>query len=701
MSVNFTETPIEYLKGVGPQRGEILKKQLGIFSFNDLLHYFPFRYVDRSKFYSVNEISEEHPYIQIIGTIKTVTTQGDKRATRLTALFGDETGTLDLVWFQGIKWMREKLRAGTKYIVFGKPTLFNGRFNMVHPEIEEYSEAALKNAGGLQGVYPTTDMARLKGFDSKAIARIQKTLISMLPRTIPESLSASVVASEKLMSLRDSYVNVHLPSDTALLQKAIYRFKFEELFYIQMKLLMSKQIRMEKIRGFRFEKIGEHFNNFYHHHLPFTLTDAQKRVLKEIRFDCGSGRQMNRLLQGDVGSGKTVVALLCMLMAIDNGYQSGLMAPTEILASQHFDTISELLKEMDVPVALLTGSTKAKARREILQQLQDGYLKIIIGTHALIEDDVQFQREGLIVIDEQHRFGVQQRARLWMKKDETPHVLVMTATPIPRTLALTLYGDLDVSVIDQMPAGRKPVKTVHRYESQRLSVFGFMREQIALGRQIYIVYPLIDESEKLDLNNLMAGYESISRDFPAPQYRVSVVHGRMKAKDKEMEMQRFKEGKTHIMVATTVIEVGVNVPNASVMVIENADRFGLSQLHQLRGRVGRGADQSFCVLMTGDKIGNEARKRMKTMCSTTNGFEIAEMDLQMRGMGDLAGTQQSGVMNFKMADLAKDQDILEKAREVAISILKDDPSLLLPENAVLYQQLQSEQKKQENFSRVS
>jgi ATP-dependent DNA helicase RecG len=503
------------------------------------------------------------------------------------------------------------------------------------------------------------------------------------------------------MPLRDALVNIHLPSDNALLQKAQYRLKFEELFFLQLKLLISKQIRMEKHRGVRFEKIGDYFNDFYHHHLPFELTDAQKRVLKEIRFDCGSGNQMNRLLQGDVGSGKTVVALLSMLMAMDNGYQCALMAPTEILAFQHYETIADLLKGMNVEIAILTGSTRAAKRREILEQLADGTIKIAIGTHALIEDDVQFKNEGLVVIDEQHRFGVQQRARLWMKKDQYPHVLVMTATPIPRTLAMTLYGDLDVSAIDQMPAGRKPVKTVHRFESQRLSVFGFMKDQIALGRQIYIVYPLIDESEKLDLNNLMSGFESISRDFPMPQYRVSIVHGRMKAKDKEAEMQLFKKGNTHIMVATTVIEVGVNVPNASVMVIENAERFGLSQLHQLRGRVGRGADQSFCILMTGDKIGNDARQRMKIMCETTNGFDIAEMDLKLRGPGDLSGTQQSGVLNFQIADLAKDQAILERARHVAIELLTNDPQIILPENNMITTTLTEAEKQSVNFSRVS
>ncbi len=697
----YLDSPIEYLKGVGPQRGETLKKELGIFTFNDLLNYFPFRYIDRSKFYTVKDIADDQAYIQLKGTIKQVTTQGAKRAVRLTVLFADDTGTIELVWFQGIKWMRDKLKAGTKYIVFGKPSLFNGRFNIVHPEIEEYTAEAEKTSGGLQGVYSTTELCKIKGLDSKAIFRLQKTLLAGIPSVVNETLPREIIYTEKLSSLRDAYINIHIPSDTVKLAAAQYRLKFEELFYIQLRLLKAKLIRTEKIKGLRFEKIGDYFNNFYQHHLPFALTEAQKRVLKEIRHDCGSGRQMNRLLQGDVGSGKTVVALLSMLMAMDNGYQCALMAPTEILTMQHYETIVSLLGDMDVKVSLLTGSTKTAQRNKVLQALADGETNIIIGTHALLEDAVQFSNEGLMVIDEQHRFGVEQRARLWMKKENPPHVLVMTATPIPRTLAMTLYGDLDVSVIDQMPAGRKPVKTIHRHESQRLAVFGFMREQIALGRQIYIVYPLIDESEKLDLNNLMSGYESISRDFPLPDYRVSVVHGRMKSQDKEMEMQRFKEGKTHIMVATTVIEVGVNVPNASVMVIENAERFGLSQLHQLRGRVGRGADQSYCILMTSDKVGNDARHRMKIMVETTNGFDIAEMDLKLRGPGDLSGTQQSGVLNFHIADLAKDQKILERAREVAIDVLAKDQQLVLPENAMVSEHLMMLEKQQTNFSRVS
>ncbi len=701
MPSSYLDSPIEYLKGVGPHRGEILKKELGIFTFRDLLHHFPFRYVDRSRFYTISEMNEELPYIQLKGVVKQITPHGGKRITRLVAQFADETGSIELIWFQGIKWMRDILKVGKQYVVFGKPTLFNSRFNIVHPEIEEYTPETAKAGGVLQGVYGTTEKCKALSLDSKGILKLQKMLLSGLPSTLAESLPTSIIYSEKLMPLREAYVNIHLPANAALLQQAEQRLKFEELFLIQLRLLKSKQLRMEKTSGKRFDKIGDYFNTFYHEHLPFELTGAQKRVLKEIRHDCGSGKQMNRLLQGDVGSGKTVVALLAMLMSLDNGYQSCLMAPTEILATQHFTTITNLLQGLQVNIAFLTGSTKAAERKRILAGLQSGEINILIGTHALIEDDVQFINAGLVVIDEQHRFGVQQRASLWMKTKEPPHVLVMTATPIPRTLAMTLYGDLDVSALDEMPAGRKPVKTVHRFESQRLAVIGFMREQISLGRQIYIVYPLIEESEKLDLNNLMEGFESISRDFPLPDYRVSVVHGRMKAKDKETEMQRFKSGQTHIMVATTVIEVGVDVPNASVMIIENAERFGLSQLHQLRGRVGRGAEQSYCILITGDKKGNDARKRMKIMCDTTNGFEIAEMDLQLRGPGDLTGTQQSGILDLHIADLAKDQKILERAREVAVNILTNDANLLLPENNLLKEKLNHYERQQANFSRVS
>ncbi|CAN5627008.1 ATP-dependent DNA helicase RecG [soil metagenome] len=697
----YLDTSVEYLKGVGPARADVLRSELGIYSFNDLLHHFPFRYTDRSKFFKVNELNEDLPYIQLRGKLTSITAHGAKRITRLNAIFSDGSGQMDLVWFQGVKWMADNLKPGIEYIVFGKPTIFNGRFNIAHPEIEEAAKADAQTGPTLTGVYTTTEKCRQRSLDSKGILKLQKTLLSGLPHRIPEVLPDYVLQKANLMPLRDAYIGIHLPVNEAQIAVAEKRLKFNELFYLQLKLLRAKNLRKENYRGKPITKIGEFFNTFYNHHLPFSLTDAQKRVLKEIRADMGTGNQMNRLLQGDVGSGKTVVALLSMLMVLDNGFQASLMAPTEILATQHYHSIAELLQEMDVKVGLLTGSTKAAHRRFLLEELANGNLQILIGTHALIEDRVQFKNQGLVVIDEQHRFGVQQRGKLWQKDEEVPHVLVMTATPIPRTLAMTLYGDLDTSVIDELPPGRKPIKTIHRNESNRLGVFGFMKEEIANGRQIYVVYPLIEESEKLDYTNLMHGYESICREFPLPKYFVSVVHGRMKPAEKEAEMQRFKEGQTHIMVATTVIEVGVNVPNASVMVIESAERFGLSQLHQLRGRVGRGADQSYCVLMTGLKLSNDARLRMKTMCETNDGFKISEVDLKLRGPGDIAGTQQSGVLNLQIADLTKDVLLLEQTRGIVIEIMHQDPNLLLPQNQILNDQLSEREKEQSNFSRIS
>jgi len=698
---HYLDSPIEYLKGVGPQKGDVLKKELGIFTFNDLLQHYPFRYVDRSRFYTISEVSEEFPYIQLKGTITKITAFGDKRTTRLTAQFTDATGSIELVWFQSIKWMREILKAGKVYVVFGKPSLFNNKFNIVHPEIEEAALQKEVTKGTLQGIYSTTEKCKAMGIDSKGILKLLKNVIHGLPSVLNETLSVSILGQQQLISLHEAQIQIHFPATTLSLEKAQHRLKFEELFFLQLRLLLNKQIRSEKFRGKLFSRIGDNFNTFYHHHLPFELTNAQKKVLKDIRVDTGSGKQMNRLLQGDVGSGKTVVALLSMLMALDNGYQSCLMAPTEILASQHFVTISELLQETSIKIDLLTGSTKAAKRRVLLEQLQNGELNFLIGTHALIENAVQFKNLGLVVIDEQHRFGVEQRAKLWNKDETLPHVLVMTATSIPRTLAMTLYGDLDVSVIDELPPGRKMIKTIHKFEANRLAVFGFLKEQMALGRQVYIVYPLIEESEKLDYNDLMAGYESICREFPLPQYKVSIVHGKMKPKDKEYEMQLFKEGKTNIMVATTVIEVGVNIPNASVMLIESAERFGLSQLHQLRGRVGRGAEQSYCILLTGSKLSSDARLRMRTMCQTNDGFVIAETDLQLRGPGDIAGTQQSGVLNFRIADLAKDTAILEQARAIAIDLLKHDAQLMQPENYMIAAKIANAEKRTGNFSRVS
>lgn len=697
----FKDTPIEYLKGVGPQRAELLRKELGISTFGDFLRHYPFRYIDKSKFHRVAELNEDLPYVQLKGTISKVQLHGGKRVTRMTAVFRDESGQMDLVWFQGIRWIRDVIKANTDYIVFGKPGFFNGRFNIIHPELEEAAKAEQFHGPSLTGVYSTTEKCKAKGLDTKTLQKLMKVLVSNLPSDVPETLTSDILQRYKLMSLRDALVNIHLPPDEKQLGLATLRLKFEELFFIQLRLLKAKATRQMILKGKPIAKIGDLFNTFYKEQLPFELTGAQKRVLKEIRTDMGSGKQMNRLLQGDVGSGKTMVALLSMLMVLDNGYQACLMAPTEILASQHFQSVTEALAAMDIRVGLLTGSTKTAHRKFLLEELKEGRLQILIGTHALIEDRVQFQQLGLVVIDEQHRFGVQQRAKLWQKDEFVPHVLVMTATPIPRTLAMTLYGDLDTSVIDELPPGRKPIQTIHKTESNRLAVFGFMKQEIAKGRQVYVVYPLIEESEKMDYTNLMEGYDSICKEFPLPQYQVSVVNGRMKPADKDFEMNRFKEGKAHIMVATTVIEVGVNVPNASVMIIESAERFGLSQLHQLRGRVGRGAEQSYCILMTAEKLGNDARLRMKTMTGTNDGFKIAEVDLELRGPGDLAGTQQSGVVNLHIASLSKDKKIMEVARTAASDVLQQDERLVLPSNAMLVEQLRLLDEMDANYSRVS
>ena len=700
-SPDFLGTPIEYLKGVGPQRGQLLRTELGLDTIGDLLRYFPFRYIDRSKFYSIADLADDMPYIQLRGRLSNITVSGQKRATRLNAWLTDETGRIELVWFQGVRWLKESLKPNTEYIIFGRPTLFNGKFNIVHPEMETSAEWNAQLGPALQGVYSTTEKCRQKGLDSKGIYRLQKNLYDQFTSAFPETLPSNLIASLHLESLGESLKQVHFPKDEKSLAAARNRLKFDELFFLQLRLLRAKSGRQSASKGKPITRIGEYFNSFYHSHLPFGLTNAQKRVLKEIRGDMGSDKQMNRLLQGDVGSGKTVVALLSMLMVMDNGYQACLMAPTEILARQHFQSISELLAETDIKVGVLTGSTKAAQRRFLLEELQQGRLQIIIGTHALIEDRVQFASLGLVVIDEQHRFGVEQRARLWKKDEEVPHVLVMTATPIPRTLAMTAYGDLDTSIIDELPPGRKAIQTVHRTEANRLSVFGFIRKEIALGRQVYIVYPLIEESEKMDYMNLMQGYDSICREFPLPEYRVGVLHGKMKPEEKDVEMKRFKEGQTQIMVATTVIEVGVNVPNASVMIIESAERFGLSQLHQLRGRVGRGAEQSYCILMTGDKLGNDSRIRIKTMCETNDGFLIAETDLKLRGPGDIAGTMQSGVLDFKIADLARDGKILDQAREAATKIIDRDPGLILPEHQPMAIHIAAIEQVNTNYSRIS
>lgn len=703
MSSNFLNTPIEYLKNVGPQKADVLKKELHIFRYSDLLTFYPFRYVDRTKFYKVKDISEDLPYVQLRGKIINTKTAGAKRSQRFVATFADETGTLELVWFQGAKWIAEKIKPhfSHEFIIFGKPTVFNGHFNISHPEIEPVSEENTTLASALQAVYNSTEKLKTKGLDTRGIGRLQKSLCSLIRNNIPETLSKTILERFHLLSREEALKQIHFPQNQELLKKAEFRLKFEELFFIQLKLLKQKNTREKTYQGFVFSKVGDYFNNFYSSYLPFELTNAQKRVIKEIRLDMGSGKQMNRLLQGDVGSGKTMVALMSILIALDNGFQACLIAPTEILAHQHFETITELVKPLNITIGLLTGSTKTKDRRLIHEQLQNGEMQILIGTHALLEDVVQFKNIGLVVIDEQHRFGVAQRAKMWEKNVQSPHMLIMSATPIPRTLAMTLYGDLDVSIIDEMPPGRKAIQTVHRFDNHRDRVFGFMREQIAAGRQIYVVYPLIKESEKMDYKDLMDGYESISRAFPLPQYNVSIVHGQMKADAKEYEMQRFVKGETNIMVATTVIEVGVNVSNASVMVIESAERFGLSQLHQLRGRVGRGAEQSYCILMTSYKLGSEGKLRMETMCRTNDGFEIADVDLKLRGPGDMAGTMQSGVLDLNIADLAKDAQILHSARNIAIELLSEDPNLEKPENSSIAYQLALANADKTNWSRIS
>ncbi|MGZ4048159.1 MAG: ATP-dependent DNA helicase RecG [Bacteroidia bacterium] len=703
MSNNFLNTPIEYLKSVGPQRAELLKKELHIFKYSDLLTYYPFRYVDRTKFYKVREINADLPYVQLRGKIMHTEMVGVKRTQRFVATFADETGKLELVWFQGAKWIAEKIKPHltNEYVIFGKPNIFNGKFNIAHPEIEPVTEENTTLASALQAVYNSTDKLKNRSLDTKGIAKLQRVLVSLIKNNIPETLSREIIDRYQLMPKEDAIRQVHFPQNPEMLKKAEFRLKFEELFFIQLKLLKQKGLREKTYRGFVFPKVGEYFNNFYNNYLPFELTNAQKRVIKEIRLDMGSGKQMNRLLQGDVGSGKTLVALMNMLIALDNGFQACLMAPTEILANQHYETISQLLKPLNINVGLLTGSKKAKERRILHEQLQSGAMQILIGTHALFEDVVQFKNLGLVVIDEQHRFGVAQRAKMWAKNTQPPHVLIMSATPIPRTLAMTLYGDLDVSVIDELPPGRKPIQTIHRFDSHRDRVFGFMREQIALGRQIYIVYPLIKESEKMDYKDLMDGYESIVRAFPQPKYQVSIVHGQMKPDAKDYEMQRFVKGETNIMVATTVIEVGVNVPNASVMIIESAERFGLSQLHQLRGRVGRGADQSYCILITSYKLSSDGKLRMDTMCRTNDGFEIADVDLKLRGPGDMAGTMQSGVLDLNIADLAKDGQILHTARNMVIELLSEDINLEKPENANIAYQYSMMNSNRTNWSRIS
>ncbi|WP_264521772.1 ATP-dependent DNA helicase RecG [Flavobacterium sp. N1994] len=684
MSNSLLQTPIEYLKGVGPQRGELLRKELGIHRYEDLINFYPNRYIDRTRYYKINELQKNESEVQIIGKIINIkTVEFGKAKKRLVATFVDETGQIELVWFQGHKWIRDSLKINVAYVIFGKVAYFGTTYSMAHPEMELLTEHEQSLRCSMQPVYPSTETLTNRGISNRVINKMMQQLFLETQAKFTETLPTYLLEELKLIPKNAALFNIHFPKSQELLSKAQFRLKFEELFFIQLQLITKNLVRKHKIKGHPFTIVGDHFNNFYQNHLPFELTNAQKKVLKEIRNDMGTNAQMNRLLQGDVGSGKTIVALMAMLIALDNGFQSCLMAPTEILANQHYNGLTELAKDLNINIKILTGSTKTAERKIIHEALENGSLDILIGTHALLEDKVQFKNLGLAIIDEQHRFGVEQRSKLWQKNDIPPHILVMTATPIPRTLAMSLYGDLDISVIDELPPGRKPIQTVHRYDSNRLKVWKFIKDEIAKGRQIYIVYPLIKESETMDYKDLMDGYESISRDFPLPQYSISIVHGKMKPADKDAEMKRFAEGKTNIMVATTVIEVGVNIPNASVMIIESAERFGLSQLHQLRGRVGRGAEQSYCILMTSFKLSSDSKIRLETMCQTNDGFEIAEVDLKLRGPGDIMGKQQSGVLNLQIADLVKDKDILLLARHKAIELLKKDASMTLPEHQTL------------------
>ena len=702
MQINLLETPIEYLKGVGPKKAEILKKEFQIFTFQDLLFYYPYRHVDKTQIHTIRSIKEEGAYMQFKGKVRSYEIVGERHAKRLTALFADDTGTLELVWFNSLKWVENLLSEKREFIIFGKPTLFNNRWNMTHPEMldpEKQTSSGVSMA--FQPLYSSSEKAKKSGLDSRTISKLVITLLNQTQEVITERLSNDIIQKYKLLSLRDALFNVHYPASHDLLAKALLRLKFDELFFVQLRLLTQKLIHTQRTSGHLFPVVGDTLNTYYKNYLPFELTAAQKRVIKEIRADVGSGKQMNRLLQGDVGSGKTITALLVMLIAKDNGYQSCLMAPTEILATQHYESITKLLKDMPVKVGFLTGATKISARKVLFEALQKGEIDILIGTHALLEDSVIFSNLGLVVIDEQHRFGVEQRAKMWKKSNIPPHILVMTATPIPRTLAMTLYGDLDLSVIDELPKGRKPIITRHLYEKNRLGMFGFMQKEIAAGRQVFVVYPLIKESEKMDLFDLMAGYDLMADCFPIPQYQIGMVHGKMKAEEKDFVMNRFVKKEIDILLSTTVIEVGIDVPNASVMVIENAERFGLSQLHQLRGRVGRGAEQSYCLLMTKHELSTESKQRLKAMTDTNDGFEIANIDLRLRGPGDLQGTSQSGELDFKLADLAKDEKLVVFTRKLAKQILDEDPDLQLPKNQSIGKYLHELMKKYHFFGNIS
>ena len=701
--MNLLDTSVEFLKGVGPKRAELLQKELGIFTYRDLLQHYPYRYIDKTQFHRVRELSEHSGEVQLRGILRRLSTVGEGRKRRLVGRFRDDTGAVDLVWFSGVHWLEKQLEVGKEYVIYGRVNSFRGQLSIPHPEMELAKQENIEKAATFAPVYSSTDKLNTKGLDARARRRIAAALFEKInPADTPENLPDYLVQKFRFPSRYEALRRIHFPTSEQELESARNRLKFEELFFLQFRLLQIRRRRKDAIKGFVFEKIGHYFHAFYEEKLPFELTGAQKKVLREIRRDLGASVQMNRLLQGDVGSGKTVVGLMSMLMAIDNGFQACLMAPTEILAQQHYNSISKYVQGMGINVAFLSGSVKGKKRKELLKLLAAGDIHILIGTHALLEPPVQYKNLGLAITDEQHRFGVEQRARLWKKSTPCPpHILVMTATPIPRTLAMTLYGDLDVSVIDELPPGRKEVKTLHKTENHRMRVIGFMRQEIAKGRQVYVVYPLIEESETLDLQNLGEGYEALKREFPPPDYQISIVHGRMKPADKDLEMQRFVEGKTQIMVATTVIEVGVNVPNASVMVIENTERFGLSQLHQLRGRVGRGAEQSYCLLMSSFKLSNESKERIQTMVRTNNGFEIAEADLRLRGPGNIEGTQQSGILDFRIADLSRDSHILQTAREIAARILDDDPRLERPEHHPIKWYDEKHGKKLKGWSRIS
>ena len=683
MNNTFLHTPIDYLKGVGPNRSKLFKKELKIFTYQDLLSFFPYRYVDKTKYHKIDEVNNTKSEIQIIGKIVDLYESGSPRKRRLIAKVKDDTGFIELVWFKSHKWIKENLTLNKNYIIYGKPNMFKGIYNIPHPELELYKKESLKYRSSLDPVYPSTENLIKRGITNKVIRNIVKELLLKTKSKFVESLPEYIIKEYKLLDKNSAIINIHLPKSSQVLSKAIKRLKFEELFYLQLQLIKKNISRKEKIKGYRFKKVGNTFNSFYNNHLNFSLTNAQKRVLKEIRRDLGSNAQMNRLLQGDVGSGKTIIAFMTTLIAIDNNFQACIMAPTEILSVQHYNNFKEICKLLNISIQILTGSTKALERRKIYDELENGKLKILIGTHALIQDKVKFKNLGIAIIDEQHKFGVAQRSKLWKKNTLPPHVLIMTATPIPRTLAMSVYGDLDISVIDELPPGRKNIITVHRKENSRLKVIHFLREEISKGRQAYIVYPLIKESEKMDYKDLLDGFDSLSRDFPLPEYQISIVHGKMKPEDKDYEMQRFISGTTDILVSTTVIEVGVDIPNASVMIIESAERFGLSQLHQLRGRVGRGTHKSYCILMSGNKTTNDSKIRINTMVKSNDGFEIAEKDLEIRGPGNLMGTQQSGIIPLKIVNLVSDKNMISTIRDYVKKILTTDQNLTKKENIII------------------